>query len=197
MELLLRQTTLKVLQWNCRALNSNKVELLDYAHQNQPDIIALQDANFPKKGPVQLVGYQFPPMHQNKGKVATYIKQGLTATEYQTTNTDLIDSIGTQITLGNNRKIRITNIYVNNHANYSHIHQTDLDNLYASGDLIVGNLNARNPLWDESADFPNKGGRMVEDAVDHARKVVINNGEATHFHCRGRTDITNALDVTA
>ena len=195
--LLTMDSRLKILQWNCRVLRPNKDELLDYAHQNQPDIIALQEARYPNTGPLHLTGYKFPPLYQNNGATAVYTKLGVTATEIDTKNTDLINSTGIQVNLDQGQKIKLVNVYVNDTQKYNQIPQTHLNEIFQSGDIIVGDFNARSPLWDAACDAPNKGGEMIEETLDLTRKVVLNNGEPTHYFCQGRVDKTNALDISA
>lgn len=188
--------TIRILQWNCNSLLSRKTELLNFAFSNQPDIIAVQEARFNKNGPTHLPGYKFPPVYINKGAVATYIKEDITATEFKTINDKFINTVGTAITLQNGTKLKITNFYTNKTDNYRFIQQEQLNSLFRDTDIILGDFNAHSPLWEHDLTYTDKGGSMIEEAMDNTKKVLINNGDPTHYICRGKTDKENTLDLT-
>lgn len=192
---------IKFMQWNCRALQSNYCELFKFLNSSLPVVIDLQEVNF-TRGPVPIPGYQFPPIYKSrphplKGEgVAIYVKDELTVTEvFHHLHPD-IEVIIAKITLTSGKKLKIANIYISSLSKYNTLATHDLTSVFLSANLILGDFNAKTPLWDREKSKADKGGRMLEEAMDISYMCLLNNGQPTHVYCQGDTDSTLAIDLS-
>ena len=77
----------------------------------------------------------------------------------------------------------------------SHIQISDLEELISqlpSPFLLLGDLNARSPLWGDS--LRNQKGKLIENLIAQHPISILNNGSPTHFHIQ--TNSLSCIDIS-
>ena len=188
---------IRILQWNCRSLGSKIDEFREFLRKDTPEIIMLQEVKHRQsQRTLQIQGYQFPPFEDGSGRIATYVKKDVMASEYEIINSNLIHNLGVEIQLKDGKKVKCTNVYIPNSQNYTTIQMQDLQRVLDSGHIVGGDFNAHSPMWDDSLGAPSAAGKKLEEGLDITNKVVLNSGEPTHMYQAGDQDRLNALDLT-
>ena len=193
---------LSILQWNCQGLRAKKEELTKFAVEAKIDVIAVQEANFPKQGTVRINGFADPIIGRRKvgrtangpikgGDVAIFIRNGINHQVILAPPIDASDSTtewaGATIFADNNTSsIDLHNLYVppiRTGRNDERVNNFNID-LLPSGpnNIIVGDVNYHHPSWDDNCDEPDDGGTSIDDWTTHHNVQIINSGEATHLH---------------
>ena len=59
--------------------------------------------------------------------------------------------------------------------------------------LLLGDLNARHPIWDKNYKAPNKNGKILEDIMSRHNIQIQNGQNSTYMHKRGSSTIDLVL----
>ena len=59
--------------------------------------------------------------------------------------------------------------------------------------LLLGDLNARHPIWDKNCKAPNKNGTILEDIMSWHNVQIQNDQNSTYVHKRGSSTIDLVL----
>ena len=59
--------------------------------------------------------------------------------------------------------------------------------------LLLGDLNARHPIWDKNFKAPNKNGTILEDIMSWYNVQIQNDQNSTYVHKRGSSTIDLVL----
>jgi hypothetical protein len=100
-----------------------------------------------------------------------------------------------ELTLPAGNKLRIANAYIPPGGAYKDITVEDIKALLLTGDIVVGDFNAKSPLWDDDRVDADEAGTKLEKAIDETQRCILNTGEPTHMIAQGTTDRMNVLDI--
>ena len=190
---------LKILQWNCQGLRSKAVELEKYCHDNDISVLALQEAQFPKGKEVTIRGFE-PALITRRnigrtggntrgGDVAIFVKQGLKYKKVMDKplppNDNTTEWVAVEMLL-DKKPITIHNIYIppiRSGATDQRLNNFDPTFLPDGDDtIIVGDVNAHHPIWDDSLEDPDALGEKFADWLENCNLVACNSGEPTFIH---------------
>ena len=59
--------------------------------------------------------------------------------------------------------------------------------------IILGDFNAKHPMWDKNTKKPNKNGKLMADLIDRHNLIIQNDGNNTYCHPNGQSIIDLVL----
>ena len=185
--------TLRVLQWNCRSINTTKDQLIQHLARSKYQILALQSlAVTPAQLPV-IEGFHYPPYYvtdkNNKVKVATYIISGLSASREASPKNMAEDcySLLTDIKVKNSNTIHLLNIY-------SPTRITSMEWLINLKEdwIVVGDFNKRDAIWENNYPISSP---TVAEILQEADVILMNDGSPTRIPDQANQNMS-AIDLT-
>lgn len=202
MRLHMRTSPLKILQWNCRSINSNSHYLTQHLDKVASQIICLQSLNINKFKLPHLAGYYYPPIIEfqtkstDKVQTATYILLGIAheilPPPFKFNPDHPIYCNVLQIKPSqHNRNIKLINSYA-----LKSINSSGLDWLNElSGDrwIILGDWNIHHPLWYTKINTHNIAQRQA-DTIIKSNCIILNNGQLTRIPDRPNQN-PSAVDI--
>jgi len=168
----------RFLQWNARSL-SNKLEFKQHVSVNNYDVICIQETWLKENKNYNLSGYEIirndRPANEQGGGVATFVRSGLKYSQINI-NSDLeCIVLKLETSLGN---INVVNVYIPPNKTACH-DKTKLNEIFSfSNCIIMGDFNAKNPLWGSSN--TDKLGNEIENFIDEKQLCVLNTGLPTY-----------------
>ncbi|MES9884148.1 MAG: endonuclease/exonuclease/phosphatase family protein, partial [Sedimenticola sp.] len=176
-------TPLSILQWNCRGFKTSKCELIN-AIENKyisPDVICLQE--MPSKS--DLAGYKLV-MHQsnsykNSG-IGIFARKDIACSEISTKHITTTENIlyGGIKVYGKTGNIDIINAYSSPNAKTNFSELYSLISQLGNKSIILGDLNAHDPLWDPNWDHPCKKAEELKQFLENTDYVLLNDGSETY-----------------
>ncbi|VDI64455.1 Hypothetical predicted protein [Mytilus galloprovincialis] len=171
-----------IIQWNCRGLKINLLELTLLVQSFLPIAFCLQETHLKESDNVSLKGYN---MYSTFSKVderaaggsSIFVKDNVIHSTVQLTNGSA--SSCNSFIIRQNNYIMFDNIF---HPN-SIIDKAKLKNLtdqLPSPFILMGDFNAHNPLWGSKTH--NAKGKIIEDFVSQEGLCIFNDGSNTYLH---------------
>ena len=168
---------LSILQWNCRAINTNLPFLQNFLTKQLPDVLCIQSLKCKASNLPHLDGY-YPPVYKTAREnresvpVATYVK--LTV-QFHTVTLDIpndedhpIHSVAIAVRSGNEHT-NILNLYAPKSVNRDNVKW--IEDLFQEGSswLVLGDFNAHHPLWYKENCFPT---RINEQLAEYRKELI-------------------------
>lgn len=176
-------TSLTVLQWNCRGFKTSKIELINALETKlvSPDIICLQE--MPKRS--DIVGYKLVVHKSNSyhgSGIGIYARNEIACTEINIKQPSTPENTlyGGIKLYGKSGNTDIINVYTSPKANTNYNELCELTPQLGKKSLIVGDFNAHDVLWDPTWEHPCKKGEYLKDFLDNTNYVLLNDGRETY-----------------
>lgn len=196
---------LRILQWNCRSLNSNLHYLIQKLNHTVYQILCIQSPNCLRRKLPKIEGYYYPPVTEeiknSDGKVqtATYIKiniiHEMLPPPVPTHPDQPIYSNLVNVTFLT-KKVKILNLYAPNSIHPDGL--TWMSALDRGGWVVAGDFNIHHFLWSK---IPNGVSPATKQATKQAQAIMdsdlilLNNGDFTRLPDRD-THSPTAIDLT-
>ena len=168
------------LQWNCRGFYRNYPFFKVLLSEMNPSVIALQETKFKPKADIKGLRAYTPYSKPYTGGViasggaALFIKTDLIQTEIPL-NTQL-QAVAARVTI-HNRPISAISLYLNPDDRISLQQLNQLVSQVPPPYLIMGDLNAHNPMWGGHSRDPK--GRLIEEFIRVNNLVLFNDRRPT------------------
>jgi len=188
-------TNENIMQWNCRGLKANLVDLEILIQKLSPAAVCLQETMQSDQNQITLRKYShfyknnFKTDGRPGGGVSVFIKKSIPHSQIILTTT--IQATAVRVSL--HRPITLCSIYL---PPNTIVDITDLNALLAqlpSPVLLCGDFNAHSPLWGcSSLDIK---GKICEDFMNNNNLLLLNNKTSTYLHSAtgSRTSIDLSL----
>ena len=187
-------TLTSILQWNIRGLRGNAEELKVLWNEHDPGITCLQETMLNSITYNIGLNYKFygsvPEININnraKGGSAIIVKSNISH-EYIPLRTTL-QAVAIKVVL--KKQYTICSLYLDPS---SEILYSDLEDLVKQLDrpfIIIGDLNAHNPLWNSTS--TNNRGRIIERLLIENNVSILNDDRATYYNLHNNT--TSVIDL--
>ena len=181
--------------WNMRGYRTNYLHLRTMLADTQAVVSCLQETRMPAALPDPPRGFV---MHHvagpaaddglDHGGVCTLVKQNISHVRIQLT-TDL-QAVAVRCHL--DRQYTVCNIYIPPREQVSSQQLDDLLSQLPPPYLLVGDFNARHPLWGDDA--TNQRGRLIEAFLHRRNCCILNQQHPTHFH--SQTATLSSIDLS-
>ena len=206
-----RRSHITIVSWNAEGLRSKVAELQRWLPAEKADVLAVQEGQLPSKVP-RIPGYQPPVVVRRArgritgaetvrgGDVAIYVRAGLHFApldgRFTTAADDTTEVCG--IRLLGNHTLDVINIYRPpiRATGDDRIDNFSLDPIpNDSKTLLVGDVNAHHPLWDNSCVEADGIGERIADWMERVGWKPLNDGSPTFASYR--TGSQTAPDLAA
>ena len=184
-----------ICHWNVRGFRANYLHLRTLLSDTQACVMCLQETMMPHPTPNAPRGFNMFEKRGphnggpvNHGGVCTLVKNTIANIQLNL-NTEL-QAVAVRCQL--DQLYTICNIYLPPSENVSLQQLEDLVAQLPTPYLLVGDFNARHPLWGDT--LCNQKGRIVESLIDSTPCSILNNGRPTHLH--QQTNSTTCIDLT-
>ena len=187
--------TLRVLQWNAGGIRARGLELRHFVAQHPVDLICIQESNLNSSSSFSIPGYsaiRSDRTHARSGSISsedchtgggviTFVRQGLSFTEFSTSPLSSLDPysdyVGITLSMKDSPPLSFLNVYAPPIRSCSSDTRSDsfspsvLPSSRAS--FILGDFNCHHPLWD-STGTPDSRGSEVFDWVISSDFLPLN-----------------------
>jgi hypothetical protein len=181
------------LQWNIRGYRANYADLLKLIQTYSPMVVCLQETLLGLNTPTPPSGYAAhftsPAANARPGTgLATIVNKAVACTPIplQTTLQAQAHRVGLK------RPVTICNLYISPNELLSCALLVNLIGQLPAPYLLVGDLNAKHPLW--GGEIADGRGGHVETFLLTSDIALLNTGEPTHFHTQ--TASLSAIDLS-
>ena len=186
----------KILQLNITSLQNSHDQLKFYQEQNNCDIIDLQEINVKDKLEIfrnwkRKFNSTFTEKKLGFG-VATLMKNDIKSAFVNNIQSNL-ETISNLIEI-NGKQALMGNVYIPP-SDSEMLDKLDLE-LGKYNDitlLLLGDFNARHPVWDKNCKAPNKNGKILEDIMSRQNVQIQNYQNLTYVHKRESSTIDLVL----
>ena len=170
-----------IIQWNCRGLKINLLELTLLVQSFLPIAFCLQETHLKESDNVSLKGYN---MYSTFSKVderaaggsSIFVKDNVIHSTVQLT-TDL-QAVAIRLSL--DKTITLCSIYIPPNSIIDKAKPKNLTDQLPSPFILMGDFNAHNPLWGSKTH--NAKGKIIEDFVSQEGLCIFNDGSNTYLH---------------
>ncbi|KAG5873327.1 hypothetical protein JTB14_005307 [Gonioctena quinquepunctata] len=181
-----------IIQWNCNGCIFHNGELKLLLSEIDPICVALQETHFKLNHPYSFRGYNIFRKDINhviraKGGVALLIRKDIPHSPL-VLNT-VLQAVAVRILAPIN--INICSLYLPD-ANWRKEELEDLISQLPIPFLLVGDMNAHNPLWGSLR--RDIRGSILEQLLDRDNLILLNSGAMTYFNARSRD--FSAIDLS-
>ena len=183
------------MQWNVNGLQS-RLHLGEIQHllkEFEPLAVCLQDVNksFPTIGKYKLASSSLPE-DGNLG-TAIYLHNKVFHDSVVINNAELQLS-ALKLQLSNNNTFLVHNVYNQPNKHYDHSHLSRLLDLQGPV-LLMGDLNAHNPIWDRKCSSPDTNGVLLEQFIIANDLCCLNENDCSTYFSNTHGTLS-AVDVT-
>ena len=182
-----------ILQWNIRGLKSNFHELSLLLNGINSNVLCLQETKLPENHSFSLKGYSAYHNIHTGGEIACggnsiLVKKAILhkTVPFKTS----LQAIAVRVTL--HRPITVCSVYLPPNSKPSRQELENLISQLPSPFLMVGDFNARSPLWGN--EDTNQKGKMMEDLLLKNNVCLLN--DCSHTHLDSSTGKTSSLDLS-
>jgi len=174
---------MSICHWNCRGYRANFAELKQMINDISPSCICLQETMCQSTHlypPSQYTSVGTPPDVAVAGRPGEGLAILLrTDVPCHTVNINTtLKAMSIRIKL--KKLITVCNLYIAPNEAVSRQDLETLINQLPAPFVIVGDLNARNPLWGDNT--TNRHGLLIEQLMLSSDLYLLNTGHPTHFH---------------
>ena len=190
---MIMNTKHRILQWNCRGYRSKYEDLCNILSSMLPSIVLLQETMLNQSPSRPPRGYniytEFNSPTPGKGLAV------LVRTDTPHMKVPLRTNLQAMaFRVGLDRQYTICNLYASPSEFLLLNDLTALVDQLSPPMIICGDFNARHPMWDNLCVQQDARSRVIESALLNTSLVVLNSGDATHFHTQ--TAASSAIDLT-
>ena len=187
--------TLKIVQWNCRSINSNRASFHKFIYENDIDIAILSETWLKPTANLNIPGFSIIRKDRLDGKAGVAI---LVSNKIEFVIKQLVDNFNDDIlvcavTLNGQYKLDILSVYRAPHITASHNDWKKIFSQVSSSLLVGGDFNAHNNMWGSSKN--DNHGNALFRAIDECNLVVLNNGDVTHL-VNPTSNMRSVVDIT-
>ena len=197
----------EIIQWNARSLCGRKIahkklKLINFlkTFKELPEVVCIQETWIREENfQLNLKGYkQIASFHrQNKergGGIATFVREGLDSEKINHSQTNENLEVAIVRIFGNKTTLDIVNIYTNGTQTIKETEYQEMIKNVGKNHIILGDLNIRDPLWDDSSCKSNSKSRELIKFMEINNLIILNNGNGTRLN--DTTGNMTALDLT-
>ena len=188
---------MKILQLNITSINNSLNALEFYQERNNYDLITLQETDTQEKY-LKFKNWKTKSHTGINNKkqgygVATFLKNDIKNIFRDDLISDKLECIWNELLI-NNKRTLMGNIYIppNNHEMIN-ILDYELEKHKETPLILLGDFNARHPLWDQNTKKPNKNGKLLADLIDRHNLTIKNDSKKTYTHPNGQSTIDLVL----
>ena len=170
-----------IIQWNCRGLKINLIELSLLVQAFFPVAFCLQETHLKETDQINLKNYSL---------YSTYVKEDESAaggSSIFVQNNVIHSKINLQtdlqavaVRLSLNKTITLCSIYIPPNAILEQNKLKMLIDQLPSPFLLMGDFNAHNPIW--GSNMQNNKGKTIEDLLNQEGLCIFNDGSDTYLH---------------
>ena len=176
----------RILQWNCDGFYAKFNDILDLKYEYNPAVMALQELRIGNRDKINLQGYH---TLQSLGKAAgLLIRRDIPHAEIQLRTT--LQAVAATLFIG--KQYTVCSLYTPARAKVQYQELYDLYIQLPQPVLILGDLNARDPLWGDIK--PVGMNKAVKKIIEEENLTLMNTGEYTHYHIQ--TDTYTCVDLS-
>ena len=174
---------LNILQWNCRSINTNLIQLNQYLYScnKKYHVLCLQSLKVKKTDLPALPNYYYPPLcsvEDNKVRTATYILKPLQISILRPIEGVSCDFV--EILVSPSESIKIINAYFPTGCPQENMTRWIKD-LQGDNVLLVGDFNAHHAMWGGAGTQTLRGGQWLYDHVAESNLCLLNDGSVTRI----------------
>ena len=188
---------MKILQLNITSINNSIKALEFYQEQNNYHMITLQETDTQENN-LRFKNWKVKSRTGIKDKkqgygVATLIKNDIKNIFREEKISNKIECIWNELLI-NNKRTLMANAYIppNNHY-MKDVLDYELEQHKHLPLTILGDFNAKHPMWDKNTKKPNKNGKLMADLIDRHNLIIQNDGNNTYCHPNGQSIIDLVL----
>ena len=189
-----------IIQWNCRGIRHKKAELDILASQSKAKVFVLQETKLPEDGTIYLRGFKSfyrnkilqPGEHTAHGGVA--ILAAVDCSLYEVPLTTRLQAVAISVKLF--KRMTICSLYCPPNEN-SPSFRRDLEELLdqlPKPFLVLGDLNAKNPLW--FGDVVDHRGGAIEQILLDRDIYFLDKDQDTHVYHTQQGIATSHIDLS-
>lgn len=177
---------IEIIQFNCNGARAQFIQIGILIKRYAPSFILLQELRMTKKEKFNMKGYVFLRKHpfpesSSQPSVGMLIKQGI---QY-----DLIDTPADQLIIGINTICRVPIAlftYYDNHRTNKLCEKqlSSICELSHNKTVLMGDFNARHPLWDQGKKknyIRNSRAETIIDFIGKSDMIILNDGSPTRI----------------
>lgn len=170
---------LKLIQWNMHSFNANKINLLLFVSDYQPDLIFLSETWLSPQHIMNIPGYFNirKDRQDGYGGLAVAIKHGISVDNLDLNLNWLPVEI--QIIAVKVKKLTILSMYCPPNSKITSHMWFQILNKVEPPYIILGDLNANNVLWGSGKNNPN--GKILASVLRQTDLVLLNDGSPTRI----------------
>ena len=178
-----------ILQWNIRGLRGNSEELKVLLSEHNPYVVCLQETMIKTFNYNIGLNYKFygstPIINHNNnrplGGAAIIVKNNISHQEVQLRTT--LQAVAIRATL--KKEYTICFLYLDPRSQVTFSDLQDLVNQLNPPFLILGDLNAHNPLW--HSNYINQKGQIIERLINENHISILNDESPTYYNIHHNT----------
>ena len=178
---------IKLMQWNIRSFNAQRIHLIDAIDNKHPDIICLQETLLKPNKQVRLPSFQNPPCRKDRvdggrGGVMIYVQPNIPYSDVTIDTT--LEACAIQAYF-DQKTITVCSLYLPPNLPDSIISEK-LDSLQEqlpSPFIILTDANAHHMSWGSNSNSGRVG--IVADWIDRHNLFLLNSGEPTYLSSSG------------
>lgn len=186
---------IRILQWNCRSINSKVGELCKLIQIFKIDVVLLQETFLSDNKTFKINNFNIIRNDRNSqgGGVAIAIKNNWKFKKINiNSNIDEIELIGCKIKIDDKNCLDIVSIYINHNFNLNMAHIDNIFNKVETPFIIGGDFNAHSMEWGCENNSPR--GEVIHDALEKYDSIFLNDGSVTRFQTPPNQ--SSAIDLT-
>ena len=169
-----------IIQWNCRGLKANFLELHLLVQSLDPTVFCLQETHLKETDTISLKGFsmysKFSNTERAAGGSSILVKDRILHSSIPLT-TDL-QAVAVRVSL--HQTITLCSVYIPPNDNLTLAQLQNLTDQLPAPYMLIGDFNAHNPLWGSVA--LNDKGKKIEDFLSKESLCIFNDGSSTFLH---------------
>ena len=177
---------LSILQWNARSLIANGQELKRYISDtlDNPHLICIQETWL--KPQLDFVIYGYLSVRKDRengtgGGVAIFVREDV---QFRIVEIEKEELVGIEMWTGGKR-FMVVNFY-NPCKRLDYTSLVEVNSDLQGGVIWTGDFNAHSTMW--GCVDTDVNGQIIEDFLDEAGLVCLNDGQGTRYNCKNNTE---------
>ena len=169
-----------IIQWNCRGLKINLIEISLLVQAFLPVAFCLQESHLKESDQISLKNYSlystYVPEERAAGGSSIFVKNSIIHSKIDL-KTD-IQAVAVRISL--DKTITLCSVYIPPNSAITLNNLKNLTDQLPSPYILMGDFNAHNPIW--GSRLQNNKGKIVEDFLNQEGFCIFNDGSDTYLH---------------
>lgn len=172
----------KIMQWNCQGISNNYADLINLIHDENPDIILLNETWLKPDRNFKIKNYHIERLDRvdgvRGGGIATLIKNASLCQKIKLNLNGL--PVKLEVSAIKLENITIINMYCSPDTSLTIRFLQQILNQVFPPFILMGDLNGHHPVW--GSDISNESGRNILEIVQQENLVILNDGSETRIH---------------